>query len=68
MRLNVEMDQQYSLDLPEEIQPMADGIHTLIQSGYDDSVLMEMFTDGHETKVEDNPLNDKFAKAEFQAL
>ena len=25
--------------LPEEIQPMADGIHTLIQSVYDDSVL-----------------------------
>lgn len=27
-----------------------------------------MFTDGHETKVKDNPLNDNFAKAEFQAL
>ena len=27
-----------------------------------------MFTDGHETKVQDNPLNDNFAKAEFQAL
>lgn len=54
--------------LPEEIQPMADGIHTLIQSVYDDSVLKDMFTDGHETKVKENPLNDNFAKAEFQAL
>ena len=27
-----------------------------------------MFTDGHETKVKENPLNDNFAKAEFQAL
>ena len=27
-----------------------------------------MFTDGHETKVKDNPLNDNFAKKEFQAL
>lgn len=54
--------------LPEEIQPMAEGIHTLIQSVYDDSVLKDMFTDGHETKVKDNPLNDNFAKAEFQAL
>lgn len=54
--------------LPEEIQPMAEGIHTLIQSIYDESVLKDMFTDGHETKVKDNPLNDNFAKAEFQAL
>ena len=54
--------------LPEEIQPMAEGIHTLIQSVYDDSVLKDMFTDGHETKVKENPLNDNFAKDEFQAL
>ena len=54
--------------LPEEIQPMAEGIHTLIQSVYDDSILKDMFTDGHETKVKDNPLNDNFAKKEFQAL
>lgn len=54
--------------LPEEIQPMAEGIHTLIQSVYDDSVLQSMFMDGHETKVKENPLNDNFAKAEFQAL
>ncbi len=40
----------------------------MIQSVYDDSVLKDMFTDGHETKVKDNPLNDNFAKAEFQAL
>ena len=55
-------------ELPEELKPMAEGIHTLIQSVYDDSVLKDMFTDGHETKVKDNPLNDNFAKKEFQAL
>ena len=54
--------------LPEEIQSMAEGIHTLIQSVYDDSVLNDMFSDGHETKVKENPLNENFAKAEFQAL
>ena len=32
------------------------------------SILQDMFTDGHETKVKDNPLNDNFAKKEFQAL
>ena len=55
-------------ELPEELKPMADGIHTLIQAVYDDSVLKDMFSDGHETKVKDNPLNDNFAKKEFQAL
>lgn len=54
--------------LPEEIKPMTEGIHALIQSVYDDSVLKDMFTDGHETKVKDNPLNENFAKDEFQAL
>ena len=54
--------------LPEEMQPMAEGIHALIQSVYDDSVLEDMFSDGHETKVRDNPLNENFAKKEFQAL
>lgn len=54
--------------LPDEIMPMAEGIHTLIQSVYDDSILKEMFSDGHETKVKENPLNDNFAKKEFQEL
>ncbi|MCH5272357.1 MAG: DEAD/DEAH box helicase family protein [Lachnospiraceae bacterium] len=54
--------------MPEELQPMAEGIHTLIQSVYDDSALESMFQDGHESKVKDNPLNENFAKKEFQAL
>ena len=54
--------------LPEELAPMAEGIHTLVQAVYDDSILDDMFADGHETKVKDNPLNENFAKAEFQAL
>lgn len=53
-------------ELPEELKPMADGIHTLIQSVYDDNILQDMFTDGHETKVKDNPLNDNFAKKNFR--
>ena len=55
-------------ELPDELKPMTDGIHTLIQAVYDDSVLKDIFTDGHETKVKDNPLNENFAKKEFQAL
>lgn len=54
--------------MPEELQPMTDGIHTLIQAVYDDSVLTDMFSNGHEPKVKENPLNENFAKKEFQAL
>ena len=55
-------------ELTEELKSMADGIHLLIQSVYDDSILKDMFTNGHETKVRDNPLNENFAKKAFQAL
>ena len=54
--------------LPESLKPMEEGIHKLIQSVYDDSMIEEMFTDGHDTKVKENPLNENFAKKEFQAL
>ena len=54
--------------MPEELKSMANGIHLLIQSVYDDSILKDMFTNGHETKVRDNPLNENFAKKAFQAL
>lgn len=54
--------------LPENLAPMAEGIHLLIQAVYDERALKEMIVDGHETKVKENPLNENFAKAEFQAL
>ncbi len=54
--------------LPEELQHLSDGIHKLIQAVYDDSILDDMFSDGHESKVRENPLNENFAKKEFQAL
>lgn len=54
--------------MPEPISHMAEGIHLLIKAVYDDSILEKMFEDGHQTKVKDNPLNDNFAKKEFQEL
>lgn len=65
-RTDVEMNTV--AELPEELKSMAEGIHTLIQSVYDDKVLEKMFSDGHETKIKENPLNENFAKKEFQAL
>ena len=54
--------------MPADIAPMAEGVHKLVQAVFDESVLDDMFTDGHETKIKDNPLNDNFYKKEFQTL
>jgi type III restriction enzyme len=54
--------------LPDELIPMADGIHTLIQGVFDDSVLDSMIEDGNRTKIQENALNDNFYKKEFQTL
>ena len=54
--------------LPLDLAHMSEGIHQLIQAIFDESVLKDMISDGHDTKVKDNPLNDNFYKREFQAL
>ena len=54
--------------LPADIAPMGEDVHKLVQAVFDESILKDMFTDGHETKVKDNPLNDNFYKKEFQTL
>ena len=54
--------------LPLDIAEMTEGVHKLVQAIFDDRVLNDMISDGHETKVRDNPLNENFHKKEFQAL
>ena len=54
--------------LPEALQPMAEGVHRLIQAIFDDSILKDMFTDGNKTKAPENPLNDRFYREAFQVL
>ena len=54
--------------LPEALAPMVEGIHILVQSVFDESVLDDMITDGNKTKIEENALNDNFYKKEFQTL
>lgn len=54
--------------VPESLQPMNEGIQTLIQAVYDDSILRTMFEDGNKPKVLENPLNERFGKKEFQRL
>jgi len=54
--------------VPEELKIIEAGIHKLVQGVFDESVLKNMVSDGHETKVKDNSLNDNFYKKEFQEL
>ena len=54
--------------LPEILKPIEEGVHALVQAIYDDSLLEAMFEDGNKPKVLENPLNDRFEKAEFQKL
>ena len=54
--------------VPEILKPIEEGVHLLVQAIYDDSLLKAMFEDGHKPKVQENPLNDRFEKTEFQRL
>ena len=54
--------------LPAELADMGEGIHKLVQAIFDESALADMISDGHETKIKENPLNDNFYKKEFQTL
>ena len=67
---------QYRADLanealapvPESCKEISDGVHALIQSIFDEHALDDMIKDGHDTKIQENALNDNFYKKEFQTL
>ncbi|MBR3430557.1 MAG: DEAD/DEAH box helicase family protein [Clostridia bacterium] len=55
--------------MPDSLQPVAEGVHKLVQAVYDDKMLAAMFADGNKkTPAPDNPLNDRFYKEAFQTL
>lgn len=54
--------------LPESCKDMEQGVHALIQSIFDEHALDGMIGNGHETRIQENALNDNFYKKEFQAL
>lgn len=54
--------------LPDSIAPLAEGVHMLIQSVFDERVLADMIENGNRTKVQENKLNENFYKKEFQTL
>lgn len=48
--------------------PRADGVHSPSRSGFDPGVLEAMTENGSRTKISENPLNENFAKEQFQAM
>lgn len=55
-------------ELPAAIAKLGEGAFALVDSIFDPYALDGMIKDGHATKVEENPLNENFHKAEFQRL
>ena len=55
-------------NLPEGLLGIQDGVHKLINSVFNDSILDDMIDDGNETKILGNDLNENFYKKEFQTL
>ena len=54
--------------LPQEIAPMAEGIHKLVQGIFDEKVLSEIIVPANKPKITENELNENFARKEFQTL
>jgi type III restriction enzyme len=43
-----------------ELAPLAESVHKLVQGIYDPAILKDIVSDGHETKVTENPLNENW--------
>lgn len=54
--------------VPESCADIANGIHVLVQSVFDEHALNEMLQNARDTKITENVLNDNFYKKEFQTL
>lgn len=54
--------------VPESCMNISDGVHALVQSIFDEHALDDMISNGHDTKIQENALNDNFYKKEFQTL
>lgn len=65
---HIDLENNHLAELPECLRAYAPGIHKLIQGVFDERILKEMLSDGNETKVPKNDLNDNFYKKEFQTL
>ena len=67
-KYHIDVENSAVAELPSGLNEIGEGVHTLIQSIFDESILEDMIDDGHETKILENDLNDNFYKKEFQEL
>lgn len=65
---HVDLENNNLAELPAGLFPMQEGVHKLIQSVFNDSILDDMIDDGNVTKILDNDFNENFYKKEFQTL
>ena len=65
---HIDLENQALAPFVEELKPMQESIHKLIQGIFNDKILEDMVGDAHETKILNNDLNENFAKKEFQTL
>ena len=56
------------IQLPNELVPYAGDVHKLVQSVDKASLLADIIKNGNATKLDKNPLNENFEKAEFKKL
>ena len=54
--------------MPAELAHISETVHKLIQSVYDTDALNGMIENAHQSKIQDNKLNENFKKQEFQNL
>ncbi len=63
-----DLEQNTLKELPEELKPITSGVFALVQSVFDEHVLVDMIDDGNRTIIDANALNERFFKEEFQSL
>ena len=57
-----DLDNNALAPLADELKPISEGIHKLIQSIFNDKIFENMIGNGNETTVPSNDLNENFAK------
>ena len=67
-KYHLDLDNNTLVELREELKPMEEGVHKLIQSVFNDVILNDMIDNGNETKILSNDFNENFYKKEFQTL
>ena len=46
--------------MKDELVPLSESVHKLVQAIFDPNILKDMTGNGHETKIKDNPLNENW--------